>query len=101
MDVDDLAPGQCGPFGGRAGKCAVLDSEETMLGLPSVSIARRRAQHAQVAINLRAVGIDDHAPKLLSISKRQRRLAACGRAGDDDEWRTDGHCDADSSGKAR
>ena len=64
-------------------------------------LRRRGAQNRQVAIDLRGVGVDDHAIPLLCQRKRQCRLAAGGRSGDDDERRTNGHCDVDSSGTAR
>ena len=64
----------------------------------------RSAENVQVAIQLRAVGVDDDALDLLSTSQRQRGLAAGGRAGNEKDWRfwgADGHCDADSSGTSR
>ena len=65
---------------------------------------RCRAENPQVAIDLRAVGVDDHAADLLGKRERQAGLAAGGRPGNDDQrrfGRRHGHCDADSSGEAR
>ncbi len=49
---------------------------------------RPRGEHAQLAVHLHGVGIDDRAAQALGQLQRQRRLAACGRAGDDQRgWR--------------
>ena len=42
---------------------------------------------AQVAIHLHGIGIDDRAAVLLRERERQRRLAACGRSGNEDDAR--------------
>ena len=45
---------------------------------------RARGDDAQVAIDLHEIGIDDGTAELRRQRKRQRRLAARGRSGDED-----------------
>ena len=102
--LGDLLPGHRRPIGGRARQRAVLDPVEAVLGAAEVRFARGGAQNLQVAIDLRAIGVDDHTVDLLSKREGQGGLAACGRPGDDDEWRLGrrhGRSNADSSGTAR
>ena len=84
MNFADLLARQFRPAGRGAGEGAVLDSVKPMFGLLPFLLGWRGAEHAQVAIILRAVGVDDHALDLLCKGERQRRLAARGRSGDDD-----------------
>src|SRR6185437_13920913 len=99
MHVDNLAPGHFRPVGGGTGEGAVANAVEAMLCRPKFFISGGRAERSKIIINLRAVGVDDHASDLLSKGKRQRRLAARGRSGNDDERRTKvhGNRNADSS----
>ncbi len=61
-----------------------------------------RAQHLQISIDLRAIGVDDHAVRALGEGNPKRRLAARGRPCDDAQRRNGlDHCDADSSRTAR
>ena len=52
------------------------------LGAGPVGVARRCRKHRQVAVDLRAVGVDDDPAAALGQSKREGRLAACRRSGD-------------------
>ena len=64
-------------FGGRA------DAVEDM-GDPGLVLRRRpRGQHAQFAVNLHGVGVDDRAAEPLGQFQGERRLPAGGGAGDD------------------
>ncbi len=87
------------------GDGAVEDAVEPMLGPRELVRRRRRAQHRQIAIDLRAVGIDDHAVRFASASASASAdlplavgpaIRATGGLGFGH-----GHCDADSSGTAR
>ena len=84
MDAGDLFPRHTRPVGRRAGQGAVTDSVDPVLDLAPFLIRWRGAQNLQVAVDLRAVGVDDHAMDLLSKGEGQRRLAGCGRPGDED-----------------
>jgi hypothetical protein len=53
-----------------------------MLRERSVVVGWGRAQHGEIAINLAAVGVDDHSAGPLGKGKRKCRLAACGRPRD-------------------
>ena len=46
---------------------------------------RPRGDDAQVAIDLHGIGVDDDAAALFGELKRQRRLAARGRTGNEDD----------------
>ena len=58
-----------------------------MLGASQVGGRGGGREDRQVAIELRAVGVDDHAVGPLGQRQRKRRLAAGGRTGDEGEWR--------------
>ena len=104
MNVRDLAPCHFRPVRGGAGKGAVANAVKSVLRSLQLVTAGGSAEDAQVAIDLRAVGVDDDAPNLLSKRKRQRRLAASGWPGNDDKRRKrlgHGNRDADSIGPPR
>ena len=79
MHIGDLPQRRRRPFRGRAGQGAVEHAVQPVLRPRALLGGRGCAEHGQVAIDLRAVGIDDHAPDLLSIFQRERGLAAGGR----------------------
>ena len=71
---------------------AALDQWASLAG-PAIETVRRGrlgrfvrpgGQQAQLAIDLKGVGVDDGAAELGGDGKRQRRLAARGRPGDED-----------------
>ena len=70
------------PACSRACISAVEHAVKTVLGTLKLVRPRRGAQDRQVAIDLRAVGVDDDTADLLCKTKCQRRLAARGRPGD-------------------
>ena len=74
-----------------------------MLGPGAILRTGSGRQDRQVAIDLRAVGVDDRSACRFRQPQRQCRLAACGRTGNEGDRRLSnlGHCDADSSRTAR
>lgn len=84
MDFGNLFPRQLCPIRSGAGQSAVADEEEPVLDRFQFFLAWRRAQDLEIAIHLRAVGVDDRAADLLSERKGECRLAACRRSGNED-----------------
>ena len=82
MDVGDLAPRHRRPIGRGAGQGAIEHAVKPVLGPRAFVGRRRRAEDRQVAIDLRAVGVDDHAAGPFGERERKCRLAACRRSGD-------------------
>ena len=92
-----LMPRHFGPIRRGAGPSAIEDAVQPMFGLGPLFGTWCGAQDRQVAIDLRAIGVDDHAAGLHCKLKCQCRLAARGGAGNQRHRRTNGHCDPDSS----
>src|SRR5690606_40194890 len=84
MRVLDLSLGSCGPVGSRARFGTIPRAEQAVLYAAHLFFGRTSAQHAQISIDLGAVGVDYHggAATALDIERqfhRQIALAARGR----------------------
>jgi hypothetical protein len=82
LDERDLGFCHLRPVGGRAGVGRIEHSIEPVSGTGALLRRRCRAQHRDVAIDLRAVGIDDRASALLGELECKRGLAARRRSRD-------------------
>src|SRR6185369_3238060 len=60
LDIVDFHFRSFGPIRGRARNRAVEKSIQAMLSARSVVFGRGRAQHGKIAVDLAAVGVDDH-----------------------------------------
>ena len=82
MDVIDLAPRHRRPVRRRAGNRPVEEAVQAVLGAGALVRGRRCAEDGQIAIDLRAVGIDDHSARRFGKRQCKCRLAACRRPRD-------------------
>ena len=76
MDIGNFRFRLLGPGRGGAGEGAVEIAIKPVLGAFALLFARRGAQDWKVAIDLRAVGVDDDAAGPLRKRQRKCRLAA-------------------------
>ena len=79
MNIGNLSTRHLRPVGGGAGPRSVQHTVQPVLGTRQLVRTGGRAQDWEVAIDLRAVGVDDDTANLLCKTKRQCRLAARGR----------------------
>ena len=71
MSLGDLVLGHRRPVSRGAGQGAVADAVQPVLRLRDLGFSRGGAQNFQVAVDLRAIGVDDDALDLLSKREGQ------------------------------
>ena len=81
----DLVERQRTPARGGPAIGSIEKAVEAMRRARQCGHVRTRGQDVQVAVALQAVGIDDRAVQGLRQRQGERRFAACGRAGDDED----------------
>ena len=81
----DRRPRQLQPAPGRRRICRIQDAVQPVRRARLVLGGRAGRENAQIAVQLHAVGVDDHAALGFGQTQRQGRLAAGRRAGHDNQ----------------